>query len=229
MASCLEPPPRCRVATPVTKSTIQESRHQREYSAGSSTSRRAGAWPRVWLCSSRSTFRPRLPAYDRMDMRILASFFVLVMLATPGLLAAQDEDSRRVAPSVGVLAGIGSGPIDAAAWGVEVGVPIWRYLAVRAEYSGWGNGLGGTTCVGMPPESHRCSVSGRAGLVGLAVNIPVEGPVGVFAEIAGGRFTRDWLGDQTVKSPALSLEAGARLHLLRGLSTPTRRPRVRRG
>jgi hypothetical protein len=151
-------------------------------------------------------------------MRIVTSFALLVLLAAPGVLAAQDAVSRRVAPTVGVFAGIGAGPIEAATWGVEVGVPIWRYVAVRAEYSGWGNGPGGTTCIAMPPESHRCSVSGWAGLVGLAANIPVEGPLGVFAEVAGGRFTRDWLGDQTVHSPALSLGAGARVHLLRGLS-----------
>lgn len=151
-------------------------------------------------------------------MRIMTSFVILVVLAAPGLLAAQDTDSRRVAPIVGVFAGIGSGPIEAATWGVEVGVPIWRNVAVRAEYSGWGNGPGGTFCVGEPPGSHRCSVSGSSGLVGLAANVPVEGSLGVFAQVAGGRFTRDWVGDQTVNSPALSLEAGAHLHLLRGLS-----------
>jgi len=151
-------------------------------------------------------------------MRTVISFVMLVFLAAPQALAAQDGAARRVAPTVGVFAGIGSGPIEAATWGVEVGVPIWRYIAVRAEYSDWGNGPGGTTCIAMPPESHRCSVSGWAGVVGLAADVPVEGPLGVFADVAGGRFTRDWLGDQTVNSPALSLEAGARLHLLRGVS-----------
>jgi hypothetical protein len=151
-------------------------------------------------------------------MRIVTSFVMLVLLAAPGLLAAQDAASQRVAPTVGIFAGLGSGPTEAATWGVEVGVPIWRYVAVRAEYSGWGNGPAGTTCNAMPPESHRCSVSGWAGLVGLAANVPVEGPLGIFAEAAGGRFTRDWLGDQTVNSPALSLEAGARLHLWGGVS-----------
>jgi hypothetical protein len=151
-------------------------------------------------------------------MRIVTSLVLLVLLAAPGLLAAQEAASRRVAPTVGVFAGIGSGPIEAATWGVQVGVPIWRYVAVRAERSGWGNGPGGTTCIAMPPESHRCSVSGWAGLIGVAANVPVEGSLGVFGGVAGGRFTRDWLGDQTVNSPALSLEAGARLHILRGVS-----------
>jgi hypothetical protein len=146
------------------------------------------------------------------------SIVVLVLLVAPGLLAAQDAASRRVAPTVGVFTGIGSGPIEAATWGVEAGVPVWRYVAVRAEYSGWGNGPGATTCPAMPPESHRCSVSGRAGLVGLAASVPVDGPLGVFAAAAGGRFTRDWLGDQAVTSPALSLAAGARLHVQRGVS-----------
>jgi len=143
---------------------------------------------------------------------------MLVLLAAPGPLAAQDVATRRLPPTVGVFTGIGSGPIEAATWGVAVGVPIWRYVAVRAEYSGWGNGPGGTTCVAMPPQSHRCSVSGWSGLVGLAAGVPVEGPLGVFAEVSGGRFTRDWLGDETVNSAALSLEAGARLDLLRGIS-----------
>lgn len=153
-------------------------------------------------------------------MRIFTRFVMLVLLAAPGRLAAQDVDvdSRLAAPSVGVFAGLGSGPIDAATWGVKVGVPLWRYLAVRAEYSGWGNGVGGTACVAMPPDSHRCSVSGWAGLVGLAASVPVQGPVGVFAEVSGGRFTRNWLGDDKVNSPALSMEAGARVHILRGLS-----------
>jgi hypothetical protein len=151
-------------------------------------------------------------------VRIVTPIVVLILLVAPGLLAAQEAASHRVAPTVGVFTGIGSGPIEAATWGVEVGVPIRRHVAVRAEYSGWGNGPGGTICIAVPPESHRCSVSGRAGLVGLATSIPVEGPLGVFAAAGGGRFTRDWLGDRTVSSPALSLEAGARLHLPRGVS-----------
>jgi hypothetical protein len=154
-----------------------------------------------------------------MKMRLeVISVVLFAMLAAPGRLAAQDADVRRTAPTVSVFAGIGDGPIEAATWGVGIRVPIWRPVAALAEYSGWGPGPGGTTCVAMPPESHRCSVSGRTGLVGLAVNLPVEGRLGVFAEAAGGRFSRDWLGDETVKSPALSLEAGARLQVGRGLS-----------
>ena len=153
-------------------------------------------------------------------MRIFTRFVMLFSLAAPIRLAAQDVgvNSRQAAPTVGVFAGLGSGPIDAAAWGVKVGVPLWRYFAVRAEYSSWGNGVTGTVCVAMPPDSHRCSVSGWAGLVGLATSVPVQGPLGVFAEVSGGRFARDWLGDENVKSPALSIEAGARVHILRGLS-----------
>lgn len=153
-------------------------------------------------------------------MPSVARFLILVLLAAPGPLAAQEAGVgfRQPAPSVGVFAGLGSGPIDAATWGLAVGIPIWEYFSVRAEYSGWGNGLAGTMCVAMPPDSHRCSVSGRAGLVGIAASIPVEGPLGVFAEVSGGRFTRDWLGDDTVGSAALSMEAGARVRLLGGLS-----------
>jgi hypothetical protein len=150
-------------------------------------------------------------------MRIATSFATLVLLAAPGL-AAQEGSSRLASPTAGVIAGIGSGPVDAAMWGLGIGVPLWRNVAVRAEYSGWGNGPGGTMCIAAPPESHRCSVSGRAGLVGLAANVPVHGLLGVFAEGAGGRFSRDWLGDRRVTSPALSVEAGARLYLFGGLS-----------
>ncbi len=153
-------------------------------------------------------------------MRIFARFVLPALLVAPGRLAAQgvDVESRQPTPSVGVFAGLGSGPIDAATWGVQVGIPVWRYFAVRAEYSGWGNGLGGTDCIAMPPDSHRCSISGWAGLVGVAASIPVEGPLAVFAEVSGGRFTRDWLGNDTVDSAALSMEAGARVQILGGLS-----------
>ncbi len=151
-------------------------------------------------------------------MRIVTLFVMPVLLAMPGLLAPLNAVAQQVAPTVGVFTGIGSGPIEAATWGIEVGVPIGHHVAVRAEYSGWGNGPGRTTCIAMPPESHRCSVSGWAGLMGLAATIPLDGPLGAFAEVAGGRFTRNWLGDETVNSPALSLEAGATLHLLRGVS-----------
>jgi hypothetical protein len=151
-------------------------------------------------------------------MRIAIRFVLLVLLAAPGALAAQDAPTRRVAPTVGMFTGVGSGPIGAATWGVEVGVPIRPYVAIRAEYSGWGNGPGDQTCPAMPPQSHRCSVSGRAALAGLAAEIPVEGALGLFVEVAGGRFTRDWTGEQTVNSPALSAEAGARVHLLQGIS-----------
>jgi hypothetical protein len=46
----------------------------------------------------------------------------------------------------------------------------------------------------------------------------VQGPLGVLAEVSGRRFTGDWLGDDKVNLPALSMEAGARVHILRGLS-----------
>jgi hypothetical protein len=161
--------------------------------------------------------RGERPFWMGVDMRIIVLFVIVVLFATPGVVAAQDGASRRMAPTVGVFAGLGSGPIDAAAWGVEAGVPVWRFVAVRAEVSGWGNGLGGTMCVQMPPYSYLCSVSGWAGLVGLAANIPVDGPLGVFAEVEGGRFSRNWLDGETVKSPALSVEAGARVHLMRGV------------
>lgn len=153
-------------------------------------------------------------------MQNLPFLALLVLFAAPAGLAAQglDEGPRRAAPSVGVLAGLGSGPIDAATLGVEASIPLRRYFALRGEYSGWGPGVAGTTCVAMPPESHRCSVSGRAGLVGIAASVPVEGRLGVFAELSGGRFTRDWLGDGRVGSRALSLAAGGRARLYGGLS-----------
>ena len=153
-------------------------------------------------------------------MRAFALLLLLVMLAASGRLAAQEVgmQSGRPAPSVGVFAGLGSGPIDAATWGVAFAIPVWQYISIRAEYSGWGNGLGGTTCVSMPPDSHRCSVSGRAGLAGVVANIPVEGRLGAFGEISAGRFTRDWLGDETISSAAVSMEAGARVRLVGGLS-----------
>jgi hypothetical protein len=86
------------------------------------------------------------------------------------------------------------------------------------EYSRWGNGLGGTMCPASIPESHRCSVSGWAWVVGLGATLPVGDRHGIFAEATSGRFTRQWLGDDKVTSPALSLEAGARIHLLWDLS-----------
>ncbi len=158
-------------------------------------------------------------------MRFTTWTIVLLLLAAPRPVAAQasDADTRRADPkpaalTVGAFAGLGSGPIDAATWGLAVRSPIWRQLYYRAEYSAWGNGLGDTICPASIPESHRCSVSGWAWLVGLGATLPVRGRLGIFAEATSGRFTRDWLGDEKVTSPALSLEAGARIDLLRGLS-----------
>jgi hypothetical protein len=140
-------------------------------------------------------------------------------LAAPRPFAAQTPDApSRPALTIGAFAGLGSGPVDAASWGLAVTSPSWRRLDLRAEYSGWGNGLGGIMCPQSIPESHRCSVSGRAFLVGLGASLPIVHRVAIFAEATSGRFTRNWLGDDKVTSPALSLEAGARIHLVRGLA-----------
>lgn len=153
-------------------------------------------------------------------MRFATWTILLILLAAPRPLAAQDRGAQppdaplRPAPlSVGAFAGLGSGPIEAATAGLTVGFPIWRPLAFRAELSSWGNGIGDTVCPASVPESHRCSVGGWAWLVGLGATLPVGDRLGIFAEATSGRFSRNWIGDATVVSPALSLEAGARIHL----------------
>lgn len=158
-------------------------------------------------------------------MRFASWTILLLLLVATRPLAAQDSGARApdapprpVALSVGAFAGLGSGPTDAAMWGLDLGIPIWRRMAFHAELSGWGNGLGDTMCPASIPESHRCSVSGWAWLVGLGATLPVGNRLGIFAEATSGRFSRDWLGDERVTSPTLSLEAGARIHLLKGIS-----------
>lgn len=141
---------------------------------------------------------------------------VLVLLVGPVAAAGQGpgETAPRADLEIGVFGGVGSGPIDAAAWGVDLAVPLWRNVAATAELSGWGNGFGGTTCIASVPESYRCSVSGWAGLVGLAATVPVGGRLGAYGELSGGRFNRDGLGDERVSPAALSVKAGlaVRLH-----------------
>ena len=130
-----------------------------------------------------------------------------IALLAPVSLAAQGG------PTVGVFAGVGSGPVDAAAWGVDATVPLLRGLGLDGEVSGWGNGFGDAVCVALPPESHRCSVSGRAGLVGVGLTVPARGRVAAFGGVSGGAFRRDWLGDQRVDSAALSVKGGMAVQL----------------
>ena len=65
-----------------------------------------------------------------------------------------------------------------------------------------------------PPDMtlRRCSVSGWAGLLGLAVTVPVSGRMGAYGEVSGGRFSRDWLDDR-VNSAALSVGAGVAVQI----------------
>lgn len=137
-----------------------------------------------------------------VSMKAIPCVTILIALLAPIPLTAQG------APAVGVFGGIGSGPIDAASWGVDVTVPLWRELALDGEISGWGNGFGGTSCIAMPPESHRCSVSGWAGLVGVGITVPANSRLGAFGVVSGGRFSRDWIGEERVNSAALSVKAG---------------------
>jgi len=132
---------------------------------------------------------------------------LLIALLAPIPLAAQGG------PAIGAFAGVGSGPIDAAAWGVEAAVPLWRGLALDGELSGWGNGFGDAACVALPPESHRCSVSGRAGLVGVGLTVPARGGLAAFGGVSGGRFRRDWIGDERVDSAAVSVKGGIAVQL----------------
>ena len=132
---------------------------------------------------------------------------LLIALLAPLPLAAQGG------PAIGAFAGVGSGPIDAAAWGVDATVPLWRGLALDGELSGWGNGFGDAACVALPPESHRCSMSGWAGLVGVGLTVPARGRVAAFGGVSGGAFRRDWLGDQRVDSAALSVKGGMAVQL----------------
>lgn len=143
-------------------------------------------------------------------MKAGACFAILIFLVGPSVSAGQGSSERSQGANLelGVFGGVGSGPIDAAAWGVDLAVPFWRNVAATAEISGWGNGFGGTYCVASVPESHQCSVSGWAGLIGLAMRVPASGRMGAFAELSGGRFSREWLGGDRVHSAALSVEAG---------------------
>lgn len=149
----------------------------------------------------------------RLSIAVLALFPLAAPLLAPGHLAAQDTAPRPAGPSVGLFGGLGSGPIDAATVGIDVRLPLGSIFSLGAELSGWGNGLGGTNCPATLPESHRCSVSGRALLLGLVAEARVDDRVAVFGDVAGGRFRRDWIGDVTVGSRALSVETGARVML----------------
>lgn len=152
----------------------------------------------------------------RLSTAVLVLSALAAPFAAPDRLAAQDGSPRAAGPSVGLFGGLGSGPIDAATVGVDLRLPVWTIFSLRVELSGWGNGLGGTMCLATLPESHRCSVSGRAMLVGLAAAARVDGRLGVYGDVAGGRFIRDWLEDRTIGSGALSVEAGARVWLTAG-------------
>lgn len=154
----------------------------------------------------------------RTILIILAAGGSLFLFA-PGSLFAQEggQTPLSTAPSLGFFGGRGSGPVDAKTLGLEASIPVGRNLALRAEYSAWANG-GRTMCLDYVPSPSRCSVRGSAALAGIATEIPVGSQVGVFGKASGGGFARNGSGNQILKSGALSLDAGAHLHLWGGFS-----------
>lgn len=151
-------------------------------------------------------------------MRIMLPFALALALTLPQAAIAQGIEDEPFAPRVNVtaFAGLGAGPTSSAAWGIAAEVPLHALLGLTAEYSRWGSGIG-AVCVTMWPYSYACSVGGWAALAGLAVSGPAVGGVRPFAEVLGGRYSRDQQGT-TFRSTALGLGAGAEVPLARGFS-----------
>ncbi len=144
-------------------------------------------------------------------IKLVAWVGTAAVLMLPGQLIGQaiPETAPRSVPLVGVFGGLGSGPIEAAALGLRIEFPLWKAVWGTAEISGWGNGIGDTQCIAMPPYSHRCGVSGVAGLLGIGAIFPLTPRIGAYGQGAGGVFSRDWI-DERVNAGALSVEGGLR-------------------
>lgn len=145
---------------------------------------------------------------------------MLLVLTLPMLFARPDPSTAQSAgvPSLpdvraAVFAGFSADLTAGATLGVDAEVTLWRYFAARVEYSYWARNTD-LACPAVPtPYSSDCPLAGWAGLVGLVANVPANGPTNFYASVAGGRFAREG----TFRSPALSLEAGLRIHILKGL------------
>ncbi|MEJ2678616.1 MAG: hypothetical protein P8174_06020 [Gemmatimonadota bacterium] len=145
---------------------------------------------------------------------------LLLVLTLPMMFAGPDPSTAQSTgvPSppdfrAVVFAGLSADLTAGATLGVDAEVTLWRFLAARVEYSYWARNTD-LACPDVPtPYSSDCPLAGWAGLAGLVANVPANGPANFYASVAGGRFTREG----TFRSPALSLDAGLRLHIFEGL------------
>lgn len=136
---------------------------------------------------------------------VTAGGLALGLLALAPPAAAQDVEAR---PGVGlsVFAGLGSGPSSAGTWGFGADAAVHPRVALEVEFARWGSGFA-ASCVQMWPDSYRCDVAGTSMLAGVALLAPPVGRLHPFAEVLGGRFSRE-LEDVTYASPALGLGLG---------------------
>jgi hypothetical protein len=148
---------------------------------------------------------------------LLGAAFALLISTTATALERSGRE-HPVGASIGVFAGLGSGPAGGSTLGGEVALHLSRFLTLKADYAGWGTGIPAQNCITMPPDSHRCSVSGSSGFAGVLIHLPFDPLLHPYAGIARGRFTRSWLGDSTITSPAQATEAGLRVRLSRRTS-----------
>lgn len=152
-----------------------------------------------------------------MSVVVRASLLSVLLLLPADLQAQQGQNSdQRVRLSAGTFAGIGSGPSASAVWGVEGMIPLTQVLAARGEFSLWNSGVG-VGCGQSWPDSYACSVSGWAVLAGLRASLPLTQRITPFADLAGGRFTRDRVAADSYGSTALSGSVGMSIQMYRGL------------
>lgn len=144
--------------------------------------------------------------------------FVSALLLWPAILSSQQHPQAPSAPllSVGSFVGAGTGPSGSVAWGLEGMVPFSRYLSARAEYSRWGSGF--EQCLQILPDSYACSVTGWAALAGIRLSTPLAEGITPYADLSGGRFTRSDIDGDPHGTAALSVGAGALVHLFGGLA-----------
>ncbi len=126
----------------------------------------------------------------------------IVLLTAPHPLLAQSREFR-----LGTFGGVGVGPETVGLWGADMQIPLSRYLAVRVEYSRWGDGLFPVSCTPTPPESAGCGIRGWAVLAGLRVT-PLGAAVRPYADVATGSFVRDGYDPGVVVSPVLAAGLG---------------------
>jgi len=130
--------------------------------------------------------------------KCLAIVLLLLLVATGGGLKGQSVGGEV---ELGVFGGLGSGLVSMVPWGLSAGVGLADHVAVRGEFQGWGSR---GSCNTIVPDFYRCSVSGRAALVGIRAS--TRGPVSLFLEGKTGYHSRSGVEQESERVSTVPVE-----------------------